>query len=308
MTVYRRLIVITISILGIVYAFTQLRSIEEQEKELKDHYSAFPSADWIRPFLIGHEGVLADLLWLHAIDVSLEEGLVSDEYVFLHNLINFVVDLDPKFEDIAIWSTAVLDFSTGASQKEKTKAIIEILQKVWRHHLYHPTGWNHTKTYWMIPVNLGYAYSEELGQHELGAKYFGMAARIPDTPEYFKTWAATLYQKEIGKSEQSIKAMEDLLVLEILHQKKKGIVDKNMLRKIEVRLEAFYRDAAMEDMARTRISMIKKKIEENQELWEQKYVFLPLDFFLILNVQSSQLDAGIYDVYFPYLSALDEGA
>ncbi|MEZ4703934.1 MAG: hypothetical protein R3A11_01830 [Bdellovibrionota bacterium] len=303
-----RHLLILLAISGIIYSFTQIRRIEAEMPQVKDHYSAFPSAELVRPFLLGHEGALNDALWLHSIDVSLENGhIVSDEYPFLRNLIAFILDLEPKFEDVAIWGAAVLDISKGGGdRKAKAKDIIDISLKTWNHYLYHPTGWNHHKKIWVIPINIGFAYSIDLKDKESAAQYLEMASRFPDIPEYFKTWAASIYRQKVDK-QKGVEVMEELLALEILNQKKNFIHDKETLRKLENRLKAHYRDTDYGTYAEERIAALKEQIQKSYELWKDKYVFLPFNFFVLLNSPSQDFDAGIYQSQFPILNKSFEG-
>ncbi|HMQ10929.1 MAG TPA: hypothetical protein PKC21_02235 [Oligoflexia bacterium] len=248
-----------------------------------EKYIYLPKSDLVRPLLLGHENVGADLVWIRSLGyfadlMNFNQGKQS----YLEALINFATDLDPRFEKIYIWAGAVTIYNSGLITEEKIRASNRILEKGWQYIQNDIEGWKHHPDYWMIPQMIGFNYAVELRDKERGAPFIESLANMPNVPEHFKTWSANLYSKT-GESEKSVRLMETLFAIESLKTQLGTVSDQSSKRQIENKLRFYHAQIKdnQEDLDK-KLNDLREKIELYKADWLDGLPFVDFDFYLLL--------------------------
>jgi hypothetical protein len=266
-----------------------------------------PKAKSIRPFLLGHEAFLADLVWIRTVGYFGDEFYGRGNYRYLEGLLEFVTDLDPRFEKVYIWAGAILMYRGGSISREKIVASTKILEKGWRTIQNDPVGWRHIPEYWMIPQMIGFNYAIELKDKKRGAPYIAAAGRIPGSPEMYKTWAATLYKKA-GDWDEGIRTLEDMLAVETLQSQLKTVEGEGVKEKIRANLQHYYARLYGGEGGRARLRLLEEQIGRLSREWKETFPYVSFDFFLLLrsDPDSSEEEAlsETWKARFPLLSGV----
>ncbi len=257
----------------------------------------------IKPFLLGHEALLADLIWIRTLGYFADEILSGGKFEFLEKLVNLATDLDPRFESVYIWAGAITMYNSGAITKEKVEASNRILLKGWNTIQNDPEGWRHDPRYWMIPQMLGFNYAIELRDHEKGAPFIAAVARIPESPDLYKTWAATLFNKS-GNLQAGIDVLEDVLAIETLSSQLASIKENQIRQRIMSRLNYYYERLYGED-GKKRVEVLKRTLEKLFWEWRNTLPYVSFDLFLLLREDSPQkpLTPDLWSNLFPHLDS-----
>lgn len=240
-----------------------------------------PEARWIKPVLLGHEALLADLVWIRTLGYFADELLSGGKYRYLDRLIDLATDLDPRFEKLYIWAGAVLMYSSGAITEEKIEASTQILKKGWDFIQSDPVGWKHAEDYWLIPQMIGFNYAIELKDRKRGAPYIAAAAQIPGSPELYKTWAATLYKKS-GDLEAGAKVLETMLAIEVLKGQLENVEKEDLKNKIRLRLRMYYEQLYGPEQAKVRAEALVSHILDMRRLWQEHFPYLDFELFMTI--------------------------
>ena len=179
---------------GILWSNNNLILFEVESESNPEMYYVL-EGEKIKPLLLGHEALLADLIWVRTLGYFGDQVTSGGHFEYLEKLVNLATDLDPRFERIYIWAGAVMMYNSGRISKEKIHASNRVLEKGWDYIRNDSLGWRHDKRYWMIPQMLGFNYAIELKDRKKGAPYIAAVSRIPESPPVYKTWAATLFRK-----------------------------------------------------------------------------------------------------------------
>ncbi len=240
-----------------------------------------PKSDWIRPMLLGHEAFLADLVWIRTLGYFADELFGMKKFSYLEDLISFSVDLDPRFEKIYMWAGAVLMYRGGSISRDKIEASTRILEKGWRYIQNEAVGWKHDPQYWMIPQMIGFNYAIELKDKKRGAPYIAATARIPGSPDIYKTWAATLY-KRAGEWEEGSKVLESMLAIETLQSQLESVKDESIKQKIRDRLTLYYAKIYGKEAAIERIRDFETRLGEFLIEWRGALPYVSFPLFMLL--------------------------
>lgn len=270
----------------------------EAEQDTVAAIDYLPKASHLRPFLLGHEGFVADLYWIKTLGYVGDRMLAGRKVERLEALVDLMTDLDPRFEQVYIWAGAFLMYSGGAISKEKIEASNRMLEKGWRRIQNNPTPYRHAPNYWMIPQMIGFNYAMELKDKARGAPFIAAAARLPGAPDLYKTFAATLFQKG-GRPEEGARFLEDMLAVETLQSQLENTEDTTVQKRIRVRLEFYLRRLYGEQAALQRLNLLEAQIRQLVGEWRETFPYLPFDLYLVLRrdpedpVESEMTDVWI---------------
>ena len=128
-------------------------------------------------FTFGFRNVLADIVWLEAIQVAGNKRLTPGDYARLHDLLNVVANFDPKFEIPYLLGGLVL----GESPDHAREALA-ILER----------GKTNRPADWRFPFYIGFTRYFSLGDPRGGGEAMGEAARLPGSPAYLPGLAARM--------------------------------------------------------------------------------------------------------------------
>jgi hypothetical protein len=274
----------------------QRLTLFENETGAEKAFMILPKAEHIRPFLLGHEAFVADLVWIRTLGYFADEISQTRQFTYLEKLIDLATDLDPRFEKIYIWAGAAMMYNAGAISNEKIMTSTRILEKGWNFIQNDPVSWRHDDRYWMIPQMIGFNYAIELHDREKGAPYIVAAARIPGSPPLYKTWAASLYSRA-GKLEKSTGVLEDMLSVEALEGQLESAGDQTLKNRIRERLGGYYARLYGGAEARRRLEEIERKLENLRRRWVQSMPYVRFQFFFLLSETEEETSATTGDVW-----------
>ena len=129
-----------------------------------------PRGEYVKFLSLGYDMVVADILWLRAIQAFGGHYLGDRNYEGIINLFDVITDLNPYFIDAYLFGNTVIGEEAG--QKEKglvliNKGISKTLRRSYR------------LGYWG-----GYDATWNIRNYKLAKYYFRMALKCPDCPDY----------------------------------------------------------------------------------------------------------------------------
>ncbi|MFH1262250.1 MAG: hypothetical protein V1495_02230 [Pseudomonadota bacterium] len=297
-------LVLTLSVVLVTHQQLKLLNLQAAPDETTFF---IPKASTIRPFLLGHEAFLADLLWIRTVGYFADEFYGRGQFKYLNGLLDFITDLDPRFERVYIWAGAILMYRGGAISREKVMESSRILEKGWRAIENDPIGWRHSPDYWLIPQMIGFNWAVELHDRKKGAPYIAAAAKLPGSPPLLKTWAATLF-KRAGYLEEGTRTLEDMLAVETLRAQLNTVEDERMKGEIRQRLAFYYSRLYGKAGIEERIRLLEEEIRALLSEWREKMSYVPFGLFLILRNEPAGIvepsEEETFQTIFPALAPL----
>jgi len=120
-------------------------------------------------FSFGFRNVLADIVWLEAVQVAGNKRMMPGDYARLYDLLNVVANFDPNFEIPYLLGGLVLGESP-----DHAKEALGILER----------GKANRPADWRFPFYIGFTRYFSLGDPRGGGEAMGEAARLPGSPSY----------------------------------------------------------------------------------------------------------------------------
>jgi len=154
-----------------------------------------PSGKLVRQASLGYRQIVADMVWLSAVQYYGGYRLDQHDLSYFEGLIQIVTDLDPHF--IFPYTFGALVLSQDMQSFDRG---IDILKK----------GMQHNPTSWRLPFEIGFLSYIDARNPDMAARYFDLASRMPGAPERTKRFAAFVYSTA-GHQETSIKMWEEIL-------------------------------------------------------------------------------------------------
>ncbi len=159
------------------WLFPPLRSLPGSGREAQGR-TGFLAAVSRRPeFAFGFRDVLADVVWLEAVQVMGDLKMTPMDYDRLYELLNVETNFDPKFDIPYLLGGLVLGESPDHAQKA--------LKVFERGKGQHPSDWR-------FPFYIGYINYFSLGETESAGKAMAEAARLPGSPAYLPGLASRM--------------------------------------------------------------------------------------------------------------------
>ncbi|MFQ5881425.1 MAG: tetratricopeptide repeat protein [Candidatus Methylomirabilales bacterium] len=164
-------------------------------QEVGEELAYLPSAQYLKPALLGFEHLAADLFWLQAIQYFGKHIQTDHRYPKLYQLVDLVTSLDPQF--VNAYRLGGL-FLTIARQTPEAIAVYE-------------KGVAQNPDRWELPHDLGRVYYLKLRDYPKALHWWELANRLPGRPHYIPRFVARLYA-QTGHRETAIE-----LWLEMFH-------------------------------------------------------------------------------------------
>jgi hypothetical protein len=139
----------------------------------------FPSGRFLGEISAGQKELIADYLWLRALQYYGAHRQTDRQYVWARHIFDVITNLNPRFVEAFRFGALVL-----ASDAGEVKAGIDLLKR----------GFHANANRWQIPFDLGFLYylaREDL----LAAAYFRRAGELAGAPEQVERFAAFAYQR-----------------------------------------------------------------------------------------------------------------
>jgi len=152
-----------------------------------------PSGKFVREFSLGYREVVADAVWLSAVQYYGDFRKGNHDLRYFSGLIDIVTSLDPHFTFAYLFGALVVSEDAGSFDEG-----MDILKR----------GISRNPTSWQLPFEIGFLNFVNRRDNALAARYFELASRLPGAPEYVERFAAFVYSKA-GDSGSSIRIWEE---------------------------------------------------------------------------------------------------
>ncbi len=140
----------------------------------------FPSGKFLHPVVIEYENLMADLVWLRAIQYYGHHLMTDRKYTWLGHIFDILTQLDPKFVGAYQFGGTMLAWDAG-----QPKEGIALLRK----------GMRENPLRWELPFGIAFIYYLVLKDYEKAGNYFYLASKMPETWRIAQRWAAFSYGK-----------------------------------------------------------------------------------------------------------------
>jgi tetratricopeptide (TPR) repeat protein len=190
-------ILLPIIAVSILLTGTVLSTMKVKEYSCRPYLYAnlyLPSGKFMEQVSLGYKQIVADMVWLSA--VQYYGGYRKDyhDLAYFEGLIRLVTDLDPHF--VFPYTFGALVLSQDMANFDRG---IDILKK----------GMAHNPTSWQLPFEIGFLSYVDARDPETAARYFDLASRLPNSPDFTKRFAAFVYSQS-GHYETSIRMWEEI--------------------------------------------------------------------------------------------------
>lgn len=189
----------------------QLNRWNGAEQKL-EQFMYLPNGEYLRIASLGYRELVADILWIQAIQVMGERKVSETAGHWLYRALDVITTLDPKF--VRAYEAGGLALTTLVVLPEESN---QLLKK----------GALHNPTEWKLPFLLGINYYFELYDDAKAAEYISAASHLPGAPQVLPAMAANLYV-----SAKSPQQAVDLLAA-VYH----NTTDENAKKLLELRLK-----------------------------------------------------------------------
>ena len=153
-----------------------------------------PRAELLRPFSLGYQNVLADILWFRAISYFGEHYRSDRTYTWLAHICDLVTNLDPKAEHVYRFAGLILPWEAGDVDKG-----IELLEK----------GTRALPQSWELAYYLGFTRFFFKDDKQNAARDLQRASSLPGAHPGIASLAATLTRETSGP-EATLAFLSDL--------------------------------------------------------------------------------------------------
>ena len=183
-----------------------------------------PKGDYLKLAVLGYRQVVADLIWLQAVQHIGAKRDTQLGYTWTYHAVDVLTDLDPTF--VPPYQATGLFLGVLVGRQEEGLAILD-------------KGIRHNPSSWHLPFLAGYVSYYELCNPVAGGDYLRIAARVPGSPAYLPQLAARM-TVESGDPTAALEFLDrfsrsvtDERVREALLQRMKEIIQEKDLRFLE---------------------------------------------------------------------------
>jgi tetratricopeptide (TPR) repeat protein len=153
----------------------------------------FPSGRFLGEVSAGQRELVADVLWLRALQYYGSHRQTDGQYLWAQHIFGVITSLSPHFIQASQFGALVL--ATDAMQPDQA---FDLLKR----------AMHANPTRWEIPFDLGFLYY--VNRHDaLAAKYFDRARALPGAPEHARRFAAVALRR--SGSEEGARTMWEQL-------------------------------------------------------------------------------------------------
>ena len=181
--------------MGISWRLLPPRDVPESSQLVRDVPGLLMAVSRRPEFAFGFRNVMADVVWLQAVQVAGNRKMTPAEYDRLYVLLNVEADLDPKFEMPYLLGGLVL----GESPQHGREA----LRVFERGKGTHPADWR-------FPFYVGFTHYFSLGDATAGGRAMAEAARLPGSPAYLPGLASRMLS-EAREPDAALKLLETIV-------------------------------------------------------------------------------------------------
>lgn len=154
-----------------------------------------PSGKFVEQLSLGYREVVADAVWLSAVQYYGDFRKGNHDLKYFRGLIDITTTLDPHFIFAYVFGALVVSEDVGAFDEG-----MDILKQ----------GMAHNPASWQLPFEIAFLNFINRQDTQMAARYFELASRMPGAPEYTRRFAAFVYSKA-GDTESSIRMWEEYM-------------------------------------------------------------------------------------------------
>jgi len=180
--------------MGMSWRLLPLRDSPESGRQVREVPGLLVAVSHRPEFAFGFRNVLADVVWLQAIQVAGKIKMTPAEYDRLYELLNIEANLDPNFEVPYLLGGLILGESSQHGR--------EALRVFERGKVAHPADWR-------FPFYIGFTHYFSLGDAVAGGGAMAEAARLPGSPAYLPGLASRMLS-EAREPESALRMLEPI--------------------------------------------------------------------------------------------------
>jgi len=205
-----------------------VRVLSESGREVRERQGLLAAVSKKPSLSFGFRNVLADVVWLEAVQVVGNKDLSPADYDLLYELLNVVANFDPKFEIPYFLGGLVL----GQSPDHARKALL-VLDR----------GRRQYPAEWRFPFYIGFTQYFSFGDVAAGGVAMAEAARFPGSPAYLAGLASRMLS-EAREPEAALRLLEPIVRQES-DPARREILERR-IREVTVERDLFALERAME--------------------------------------------------------------
>lgn len=171
-----------------------------------------PEGEYLRIAALGYRQVVADLLWIQAVQAMGERRVSEEAGHWIAHALDVITTLDPRF--VRVYEVGGIALTTLVVLTEESNRLLE-------------KGIRYNPEVWRLPFYLGFNYYFELQNDQKAAEYIARASRLPGAPAYLASFAAQLY----------VSARAPQVAVDFLGQMYSQTTDENVKQVLEQRLK-----------------------------------------------------------------------
>jgi hypothetical protein len=214
--------------MGMSWRLLPLRDVPESGQQVREVPGLLMAVSRRPEFAFGFRNVMADVVWLQAVQVAGNRKLTPAEYDRLYVLLNVEADLDPKFE--------MPYFLGGLVLGESPRHGREALRVFERGNATHPSDWR-------FPFYMGFTHYFSLGDAVAGGRAIAEAARLPGSPDYLPGLASRMLS-EAREPEAALALLETIARRES-DPARRGVLERR-IREVTVEQDLQFLERAVE--------------------------------------------------------------
>ena len=214
--------------MGMSWRLLPLRDLPESGQQVREVTGLLMAVSRRPEFAFGFRNVLADVVWLQAVQVAGNRKLTPTEFDRLYVLLNVGADLDPKFEMPYLLGGLVL----GESPQHGRKA----LRVFERGKVTHPADWR-------FPFYMGFTHYFSLGDAVAGGGEMAEAARLPGSPAYLPGLASRMLAE--AREPEAALALLEAIVAQETDPARRAVLERR-IREVAVERDLLALERAVE--------------------------------------------------------------
>jgi hypothetical protein len=180
---------------GFSWSLLPFGILPESGRQVRGAPGLFASVSRKPEFAFGFRNVLADIAWIEGVQVAGNRKMARWDYDRLYELLDVVMNFDPKFEIPYLLGGLVLGESTPHARKA-----LHVLGR----------GKEQFPTDWRFPFYMGFTHYFSLGDGIAGGRAMAEAARLPGSPAYLPGLASRMLT-EAREPEAALKLLEPIV-------------------------------------------------------------------------------------------------
>lgn len=273
----------------------------EQSDRIEDFYKDMrPLAEVLKPLVMGHESVVADLIWL----ASMTRGLdLSEKLAYFTDRAHAILTLDPRFEAFIQWFIPMAELD-AEERKPKFKKVIKVIEPAWSSikRMDAEKPFKHHFNAWNIPLSLMHVYGLTLKDYEKALPYAEELLAYVHIPSHLRAFATVLYDR-MNENKAFGETLEKLMAIQSLESEMGVVKNTEMKTKILEKMKSLYKDLSSQDAMQERMEIIQNDVRGRVEQWRKEghYTsFLRHELLKASGIHSNE--RAMFEYTFPILS------